>query len=80
MTKNDIGSVVVTEDGKPVGILAERDIMKRLCPEGRCRKVTAGELMSNPLITIEAEAKLGEAALLITKKDIRRLWSWRKEK
>lgn len=73
MAKNDMGSVIVTEDGKPVGILTERDIMKRVCPEGRCREVTAGEVMSKPLITIEAEAKLGEAALLMTNKDIRRL-------
>jgi len=73
MAKSDVGSVVITEDGKPVGILTERDIMKKVCPEGRCREVTAGKLMSKPLITIEAEAKLGEAALLMTKKDIRRL-------
>lgn len=74
MTKMDIGSVVVTEDGKPVGILTERDIMKRVCPEKLCtRAVKAGEIMSKPLITIEADAKLGEAALLMTEKDIRRL-------
>jgi len=74
MTKKDIGSVVVTEDGKPVGILTERDIMKRVCPEKLCTEaVTAGEIMSKPLITIEAGAKLGEAALLMTEKDIRRL-------
>jgi len=74
MTKNDIGSVVVTEGGKPVGILTERDIMKRVCPEKLCtRAVKAGEVMSKPLITIEADARLGEAALLMTQKDVRRL-------
>jgi CBS domain-containing protein len=73
MAKNDIGSVVVTEDGKPVGILTERDVMKRVCPGGRCREATAGELMSKPLITIEADARIGEAALLMVKKDVRRL-------
>jgi len=74
MTKNDIGSVVVTEGGKPVGILTERDIMKRVCPEKLCtRAITAGEVMSKPLITIAADARLGEAALLMTQKDVRRL-------
>ena len=73
MTKNDIGSVVVTKDGKPVGILTERDIMRRVCPEERCGKVTAEESMSNPLITIEAEATLGEAEELMTDEGIRRL-------
>ncbi|MFQ6080489.1 MAG: cyclic nucleotide-binding/CBS domain-containing protein [Candidatus Bathyarchaeia archaeon] len=74
MTKNNIGSVVVTEDGKPVGILTERDIMKKVCPEKLCTSaVTAGQVMSKPLITIEADARLGEAAMLMTEKDIRRL-------
>jgi CBS domain-containing protein len=33
MVKNDIGSVVVGESGKPVDILTERDIMRKVCPQ-----------------------------------------------
>jgi predicted transcriptional regulator len=73
MTKHDIGSVVVTKDGKPVGILTDRDIMKRICPEERCRKATAEEMMSHPLITIDTAAKLDEAVELMTDEGIRRL-------
>jgi len=73
MVEKNVGSVIATEDGKPVGILTERDIMKLVCPEGRCGQVTVGEVMSKPLITIKGDARLGEAALLMTKKDIRRL-------
>jgi CBS domain-containing protein len=74
MVEKDIGSVVVTEKGKPVGILTERDIMKRVCPQELCtRKVTAGEVMSHPLITVNADARLGEAALLMMEKGVRRL-------
>ena len=74
MTKNDIGSVVVTENEKPVGILTERDILKKVCAkELSAKAVTAREVMSEPLITIEADSRLGEAALLMTRKDVRRL-------
>ncbi|MEM2953147.1 MAG: CBS domain-containing protein [Candidatus Bathyarchaeia archaeon] len=74
MVKKGISSVVVTENGKPVGILTERDVMKRVCPQELCsRKVTAGEVMSRPLITIEADARLGEAAMRMLEKNIRRL-------
>jgi CBS domain-containing protein len=74
MVKKDIGSVVVSENGKPVGILTERDIMKKVCPKELCSgKVTVGEIMSHPLVTIEANARLGEAALLMLEKNIRRL-------
>jgi len=81
MTKNDIGSVVVTEDEKPVGILTERDILKKVCAkELSAKAVTAREVMSKPLITIEADSRLGEAALLMTRKDVRRLLVIDKEK
>ncbi|MCS7113827.1 MAG: CBS domain-containing protein [Nitrososphaerota archaeon] len=74
MVKNNIGSVVVNDGGKPVGILTERDIMKRVCPQELCtKKVSVGEVMSHPLITIEADSRLGEAALLMLEKNIRRL-------
>ncbi|MBW1714342.1 MAG: CBS domain-containing protein [Deltaproteobacteria bacterium] len=74
MTKNDVGSVVVTQDGKPVGIFTERDILKKVCPRQLCtRAVTAGEIMSKPLIHIEADAGLGQASSLMSLKDVRRL-------
>ena len=74
MTTNDIGSVIVAEDGKPVGILTERDILKRVCPEHLCIKgVRAGEIMSTPLVHIEADAGLGQASSLMALKDVRRL-------
>jgi CBS domain-containing protein len=62
------------ENGKPVGILTERDILKRVCPEKLCkRNVTAEEIMSRPLVHIEADAGLGQASSLMTLKDVRRL-------
>ncbi|MBS7646659.1 MAG: CBS domain-containing protein [Candidatus Bathyarchaeia archaeon] len=74
MVEKDIGAVVVTEKGKPVGILTERDIMKKVCPKELCtRKVSVGEIMSQPLITVDADAKLGEAASLMIEKGVRRL-------
>lgn len=81
MTKNDIGSVVVTEDEKPVGILTERDILKKVCAkELSAKAITAREVMSKPLITIKADSRLGEAALLMTRKNVRRLLVIDKEK
>jgi len=74
MVKNDIGSVVVTKDGKPVGILTERDILKKCCPGRLCgENLKVEEIMSAPLITIEADASLGEAAMRMADKRIRRL-------
>ena len=74
MTKNEVGAVVVTKQGKPVGIITEVDILKRCCIARVCNQVCeAKEVMSTPLITIEANASLGEAAKMMTDQKIRRL-------
>jgi predicted transcriptional regulator len=74
MTDNDIGSVLVTKNNKPLGILTERDILKKVCPQQLCTKdITAGEVMSKPLIHINADAGLGQASSLMSLKNVRRL-------
>ncbi len=74
MVKKDIGSVVVTKGGNPVGIITEKDIVRECCAKKLCGgDVEAEEIMSTPLITIDADASLGEAAMLMSDKKVRRL-------
>lgn len=73
MVEKDIGSVVVTRDGKMIGILTERDVLKKCCPRIQCAVMNAGDVMSSPLVTIDADAAIGEAADLMADKKIRRL-------
>lgn len=76
MVKKNIGSLVVTTDlGKnPVGIVTERDILKSIAYR-RIRPETTKieEIMNAPIISIEADETLGDAAQLMIKKNIRRL-------
>lgn len=74
MIKNNIGAVVVTKNKKPVGIITEVDIIKRCCIGRVCSQdVKAKEIMSSPLVTIKANSAIGEAATLMSDKDMRRL-------
>jgi signal-transduction protein with cAMP-binding, CBS, and nucleotidyltransferase domain len=73
MVEKGIGSVVVTRDGEMVGILTERDVLKKFCLDSQCAIINVGEVMSSPLITIDGGATLGEAADLMAEKKIRRL-------
>ena len=73
MVQKDIGALVVTEKGNPVGIVTERDVMKRSCPEASCRMVKVREIMSKPLVTVNGETPLGEAVEIMANKNIRRL-------
>ena len=73
MVKNNLGSVVITEDGKLVGIVTERDIMKSI-GYGKVNPDTeVGKIMSKPLISTGSDATLGEAADTMIKRKVRRL-------
>jgi CBS domain-containing protein len=74
MVTESIGAIVVTSMRRPVGIITERDLAKKIILKGLDPKnVIAKELMSSPLVTIDASASLGEAAQLLQEKKIRRL-------
>jgi CBS domain-containing protein len=58
-----IGSLIVEVEGKPTGIVTERDLLSKVFARGKDpEKVSVKEVMSSPLITIEPEATIKEAA------------------
>jgi CBS domain-containing protein len=74
MVRRNIGSVVITgEQSKPIGIITERDILKSIAYRKTKPETKVEEIMSEPLISVEANATLGEAAEMMIKKKIRRL-------
>jgi CBS domain-containing protein len=80
MVEKDIGALIVTEKGKPVGIVTERDVMKKCCPEASCREVKVRKIMSKPLITVNGETPLEVAVEIMIDKKIRRLLVTEREK
>lgn len=75
MTKRKIGSVIVTSrDGKPIGIVTSRDIVERLVSKNlKPSDINVRDIMSRPLITVDPESKIEEAADLMTRRGIERL-------
>jgi CBS domain-containing protein len=74
MEELGIGSVVITSEGKPTGIITERDVaLKVLLKDKRGSEVKAKEIMSSPLIFIESEALEDEACKLAARKRIKRI-------
>ncbi len=73
MVRNNLGSVVITEDGQPAGIVTERDIMKSIGYGKVNLDTKVGKIMSKPLISIGSDATLGEAADIMIKRKVRRL-------
>jgi CBS domain-containing protein len=74
MVRKNVGSVVITgEQSEPIGIVTERDILKSIAYRKTKPETKVEEIMSKPLISIEANATLGEASEIMIKKKIRRL-------
>jgi CBS domain-containing protein len=74
MNKFDIGSVIVVSSGRPVGIITETNVMRRVVePRMDPATVWAKDIMSSPLITIEQTAAVEEAAKIMAQKGINRL-------
>jgi CBS domain-containing protein len=74
MTSRDVGSVLVTVQGKETGILTERDLTRKVLAKGLDPKSTiVREVMSSPLLTISQDAQLREAAETMSKMRVRRL-------
>lgn len=74
MRKKNVGSIVVTYEGKPVGIVTERDMVERVVARGLdASKVQMKEIMSKSLITTTGKMPIIEAIRMMQKKKIRRL-------
>ncbi len=74
MGEKHIGSVIVTEGGKPAGIFTERDLLtKVLVKDVKLLKERVKEFMSSPLTVITPDFELREAARIMTQLKIRRL-------
>ncbi len=78
MAENDIGAVIIVDkNNEPVGIFTERDFVYSatvLRKEGRdIEEINITEVMSSPVISINAEATIRKAAERMINKSIRRL-------
>jgi CBS domain-containing protein len=73
MVRHKIGSIVVVEKGKPVGILTERDVSMRTAKGQNVRGMLIRNVMSKPLVTITPSAEVWQAVEQMVRKDIVRL-------
>ena len=74
MNKNEIGCLVVMKKGKPVGIMTERDVLKKIvcgCKDPEQTRVS--EIMSKPLIVGKVDMDWLEAVKLMLNRNIKKL-------
>ena len=73
MDKNRIGSVVVIEKGKAIGIVTERDLVRRVISIKKKPTIKVKQIMSSPLRVAKPNQEVEEAVLAMKKFKIKKL-------
>ncbi len=72
--KNVSSLIIIDMSGKPVGLVTERDLVRKVCiNDAPTSTVTSKEIMSFPLITIKASSSPSAAADMMLKNNVRHL-------
>jgi CBS domain-containing protein len=73
MSTKGLGCVIVIIKAFPVGIITERDIVRRIVAKRASLDVKVTEVMTKTLITVDPDTSLKEAARIMSTNKIRRL-------
>lgn len=74
MAEKEVGALAVTEDGKLVGIISERDYARKVVLKGRASRDTrVQEIMATRVICTQIDQTVDECMALMTEKRIRHL-------
>ena len=74
MIERNISSIAITDDkGRIIGILTERDVVKIVANGVPPGGITAGSLMSYPVLSIEKGSSVEDAARVMAQKKLRHL-------
>jgi signal-transduction protein with cAMP-binding, CBS, and nucleotidyltransferase domain len=72
---SDLSSLLVIDSrGKPIGIITERDLVRKVCAtDERSSKVYIQNIMSTPVITVDSSSPLRQAANIMIQNKVRHL-------
>jgi CBS domain-containing protein len=74
MNKFEIGCLIAVKKGKAMGIITERDLLKRVVAEAKdSNKTKVKDVMSSPLVVVEPSMDLDEAVRLMFQMKIKKL-------
>lgn len=73
MRDEDTGVVPVVENGRPVGLITDRDIVVRAVADGGRLDRQVRDIVSTDLVTVEPDVSTEEAARLMGERQVRRV-------
>lgn len=74
MAENNVGALVVMDDGSAVGIFSERDYARNVefCAES-CHAIKVGDVMTKDLYPVRPETSIEEAMVIVTESRCRHM-------
>jgi signal-transduction protein with cAMP-binding, CBS, and nucleotidyltransferase domain len=73
MKEKNVGCVIITKQDSPVGIITERDFVRRIAANEKTLATPLSEVMSSPLTVIGPEETIWEAAEIMKSKGIHKV-------
>jgi predicted transcriptional regulator len=74
MNEHEIGCLIVADNNEPIGILTERDLLKRILAKSEnLKRIKVEEVMSTPLISVGPNVQIGDASRLMFQKNIKKM-------
>jgi CBS domain-containing protein len=73
MRDRNVGSVVICDGGRPVGVITDRDLALAVVADKVDPDTRVGEHASRPIVTGEVEMQIEEAVALMIQHRVRRL-------
>ena len=73
MAKQKIGSVVIIDNGNPVGIITERDFATKVVLQSFSSETKVSEVMSSPVIHVTSDQSVADIIDIMANKDIRKV-------
>jgi len=74
MAEKNVGFIIVLEKCKPVGLVTERNFLLKVLAENRDPNMTTlGDIMSTPLLSVDPDSDLLDAAKIMKEHNIRKL-------
>lgn len=74
MVEHKIGCLIVCRDKKPVGVVTDTDLIRKvICEKTSSFESELKDLMSSPVIAVHPLMPIDEAAELMDSKDVKRL-------
>lgn len=74
MERSGIGSLAVIEGRELVGVVTDRDLVRRVLARGLALDSPVGSVMTSPVITIDADADVNAALAMFRLHGLRRLF------